>query len=374
MIKTCDVGSMPFTGNFTMFKKGAQPIDPLIEMLHGDSNFKEKKYFEEKIVQSYLDKIRIGIDVPSYPQFRDMNKMFLNTIRGIQRSKRGYEVIDKLTLKKGSTLIPEIRVLKEKSKEISQKINTPLKVRLCITGPYTLASTCVNKNAEVVKWFGEAIVQILEENCFRGKYGNVEIVSVDEPVFGMVDDPQLDVGTTGRETLLKSWENIFAQIKVKNVESCLHLHSTKNEDFWGIQSLDIIESHVDDPIYTADTTKQFLETEDKYLKASISRTVFDDLIRNEIVRKMKQIKEITLNQKIADAWTGIRKGSINATQYIETQDIMKKRLVQIINRYDKERVPYTGPECGLRSFPTYNSAIECLRRVVKATQETNFIV
>jgi len=372
MIKTCDVGSMPFPGNFKKFTKGAQPIDPLMELLHVDKDSKERKYFEEKVVQNYIDKIRAGIDVPSYPQFRDMNEMFLNTIRGIKKSKRGYEVIDKLMIKKGYASILEVRVLRQKKREISQKIDKPLKVRLCITGPYTLASTCVNKNADLVKWFGEAIEQIIEENCFRGKHGGVSIVSVDEPVFGMVDDPQLDVGSRGRETLMKTWENIFHRIKLKSIQSCLHLHSTKNEDFWGIKSLDIVESHVNDTLYTSDKTKKFLEKEDKYLKASISITVFDDLIRKEIERNMRHINESTLNQKIADVWTGIRKGRITATHYIETLEIMKKRLLQIINRYNIERVPYAGPECGLRSFPTYNSAIECLRRVVRATQETNF--
>jgi methionine synthase II (cobalamin-independent) len=137
-------------------------------------------------------------------------------------------------------------------------------------------------------------------------------------------------------------------------------------------SLDIVESHVDDCLYTSEKTKKLLEKEDKYLKASISITVFDDLIKKEIERNMNQIDEIMLNQKIADVWTGIKKGRINATQYIETLEIMKKRLLQIINRYGIERVPYAGPECGLRSFPTSNSAMECLRRVVKATQETNF--
>ena len=372
IIKTCDVGSMPFPGNFKKFIKGAKLIDPLMELLHVDKESKERKYFEEKVVQNYIDKIRIGIDVPSYPQFRDMNEMFLNTIRGIKKSKRGYEVIDKVTVKKGYASIPEVRVLRQKNKEISQKIDKLLKVRLCITGPYTLASTCANKNEDLIKKFGEAVEQIIEENCFRGKYGGVSIVSIDEPVFGMVDDPQLDIGSIGREILIKTWENICHRIKLKSVQSCLHLHSTKNEDFWKIKSLDIVESHVNDTLYTSSETKNKLEKEDKYLKASISITVFDDLIRKIIEKNMRSINEITLNQKIADVWTGIRKEKITATHYIETLEIMKKRLLQIINRYGIERVPYAGPECGLRSFPTYNSAIECLRRVVKATKETNF--
>lgn len=371
IIKTCDVGSMPFPGNFKKFIKGAQHIDPLMELLRVNKDSKERKYFEDKVVQNYIDKIKVGIDVPSYPQFRDMNEMFLNTIKGIKKSKRGYEVIDRLTLKKGYASIPEVHVLKQKKREISQKIGKTLKVRLCITGPYTLASTCVNKNADLIKKFGEAIEQIIDENCFRGKYGGISIVSIDEPVFGMVDDPQLDVGSRGRETLMKTWENICHRIKLKSIQSCLHLHSTKNEDFWGIKSLDIVESHVNDTLYTSNETKKFLEKEDKYLKASISITVFDELIRKKIERDIRPINESTLNQKMADVWTGIKNSKITAIDYIETLEIMKKRLLQIINRYDIERVPYAGPECGLKSFPTYNSSIECLKRVVVATQETN---
>ncbi|RLI51580.1 hypothetical protein DRO61_02060, partial [Candidatus Bathyarchaeota archaeon] len=124
-------------------------------------------------------------------------------------------------------------------------------------------------------------------------------------------------------------------------------------------------------LYTSNETKKFLEKEDKYLKASISITVFEETIRKKIKREITLINESTLNQKMADVWTGIKNSKITATDYIETLEIMKKRLLQIINRYDIERVPYAGPECGLKSFPTYNSSIECLKRVVVATQETN---
>jgi 5-methyltetrahydropteroyltriglutamate--homocysteine methyltransferase len=373
MIKTCDVGSMPFHGNFKRFLKGVQSIDPLMELLHVDKNVKERKYFEEKVVQNFIDKMRIGIDIPSYPQFRDMNEMFFNITQGIKKSKRGYEVVDKLTVKKRHISIPEVHVIRQKMRKISQIIDKPVKVKLCVTGPYTLSSSCVNKNADVIKWFGEVIVQIIEENCFKGKHGGILLVSIDEPVFGMVDDPQLDVGSSSREMLIKTWETIFHKIKVKKIQSCLHLHNTTNETFWGIKSLDIVESHVNDSLYTSEETKLLLEKEDKYLKASISITLFDDLIRKKIEATMRQINESEVNQKIADIWTEIQKGRLATTGYIETPELMKKRLLQIINRYGMDRVPYAGPECGLKSFPTYSSAIECLRRVVKATQQMNML-
>jgi len=43
-------------------------------------------------------------------------------------------------------------------------------------------------------------------------------------------------------------------------------------------------------------------------------------------------------------------------------------LVKIVENFCENRVLYAGPECGLRSFPTYESAIECLRRVSQAAK------
>jgi len=43
-------------------------------------------------------------------------------------------------------------------------------------------------------------------------------------------------------------------------------------------------------------------------------------------------------------------------------------LVEMVGRFGIERVPYAGPECGLRGFPTYECALECLRRVSSAAR------
>jgi len=54
--------------------------------------------------------------------------------------------------------------------------------------------------------------------------------------------------------------------------------------------------------------------------------------------------------------------------YLEDIGLMKKRLKDILERFGVDRVAMAGTECGLRGFPTYSSAIECLRRVSKAMQ------
>jgi methionine synthase II (cobalamin-independent) len=126
----------------------------------------------------------------------------------------------------------------------------------------------------------------------------------------------------------------------------------------------VIESHVDDPIYEMKKTLRQLESTDKFLKASICIVNFDELIKSRIIASLeKETSESVLNQRIAEVWTSIKSGTVNPTAFVEDTELMKKRLTQIVDRFGVERIPYAGPECGLRGFPSYGSAMECLRRV-----------
>ena len=54
-LKSCDVGSMP------------------------------GKYSPEAVLKGYADKKNAGIDIPNYPQLRDMNEMFLELANCLER-------------------------------------------------------------------------------------------------------------------------------------------------------------------------------------------------------------------------------------------------------------------------------------------------
>ena len=195
------------------------------------------------------------------------------------------------------------------------------------------------------------------------------MVSVDEPVFGLQDDPLIDFGSGGRENLRRAWESIFHKAKSKNAQTVLHLHSTVDELFWDVDSLEVIDSHVDDPLYKMEKTKEKLESTDKFLKASIAFSEFDNLIRRRILSNSREkLTEISINEKIAEMWKGITRGRIDPEIFLEDVDVMKRRLVEIVDWFGVERVPYAGPECGLKGFPTYESAMGCLRRVSGALE------
>jgi len=195
------------------------------------------------------------------------------------------------------------------------------------------------------------------------------LVAVDEPVFGLQDDPLIDFGSEGRENLRKAWESIFHKAKSKNAQTLLHLHNTADELFWEVKSLNVVDCHVDDPFYQMKRTRERLESTDKFLKASISISLFDTLIKNRIITTSRQkITELAVNERIAEAWKGITSRKIEPEIFLENLDIIKKRLVEIVSRFGVERVPYAGPECGLKGFPTYECALECLRRVSSAVK------
>jgi len=362
MVESYDAGSLPFAGDVKKFLEGAKR--------YGSSLNDSVKYFEGKVVEGLLDKVRTGIDVPNYPQFRDMSEMFLGLIDGVEKVKGGYLETDVLSVKEGKEHLPEVLAIRRFSQEIYEKIGSPLRLKVCVTGPYTLSSLFLYKDNEVFSRIGNVISQIVENNIFSEKHVSVGLVSVDEPVFGLLDDPLMDRGSEGRENLRKSWEFIFDKAKSKGAETCLHLHNTADQLFWEVRSLSIIESHLDDPLYQSKKTKDLLESTDKFLKASICVVDFDRLIKDHVVAASQQkMGELTVGQRVAEVWKEIAGGKIDPTVFLESVESMKERLTKIVERFGVERVPYAGPECGLRGFPTYECALECLRRVSKAVKD-----
>jgi 5-methyltetrahydropteroyltriglutamate--homocysteine methyltransferase len=363
MIPTYDAGSIPFSGDFERFSR-ASVSEPLLELIYPS----DKKYFEGKVIESFIDKIHTGISIPNYPQFRDMNEMFLNCINGLTKTKRGYTVTNRMSVDNRKLKIPEVSAISNHEKYIYERTGRHFNLKICVPGPYTLYSLFENRNSRLLTELGAVISKFIENTVFNGKYGNVSLVAVDEPTFGIIDDPILDHGTAGREELLDSWEKVFQKIRSKTAQSIIHLHKTTNELFWQTKSLNIIESHVDDPLYHSRHTKEYLENFDKSLKASVCITDFDALINK--MEKSLGVSEKKLGQRVANVWNDIRGGTINPAIFLEDVNVMSARLIKVVKNCGN-RVKYAGPECGLKSFPTYDSAMECLRRVNEATKKVN---
>ncbi len=342
-METYDVGSLPVPGDERRLEEGRRK--------YAKEGGEEAEYFERLVVSSFLDKIRCGIDLPNYPQFSDMISSFLEPLRGVRRKGEGYVLEEEPSLRPGEEVLPEVRALLRNSGELGEG-----RMKVCVTGPYTLASLFPGWDESLFTLLSRPLAELVSHNLPRGRGLRVELLSLDEPVFG-VDDPRLDRGSEGREVLLKAWEEVLGAARRKGVRTSLHLHRTSDGLFWELQNLEVVESHVDDPLYSSPDTLRLLERKDKFLKVSVARTDFDLLVEGKV----------GTGEKVGEVWRGIREGRVRAEEYLEEEEEMGLRLRKAVEKFG-ERVVYAGPECGLRGFPTYESALECLRRVARAAK------
>jgi methionine synthase II (cobalamin-independent) len=102
--------------------------------------------------------------------------------------------------------------------------------------------------------------------------------------------------------------------------------------------------------------------------ASLCTNDFDKLIRQKIQETQKQANTLTIGEQTAETWKNIKSGRLNPETFLESTNLMKKRLTKIIERFGPEKVPYAAPECGLRGFPSYRCALEYLKRVSNAVK------
>ena len=360
-IKSCDVGSLPFSGNLTKFLDGASKFGSSCSDDAGS-------YFRSKVIASFVDKDQTGINVPYYPQFRDMNHMFLELIDGVEKLEKGYVQFKDMSLKERGKSIPEVKVIKENSREISEVLGHSFEFGVCVTGPYTLSSQFALRDTGLFLRLGRLISQLVKNTVFNEKHARVSMISVDEPIFGFLDDPLIDPDCEGRENLRKAWELITRVSKANSnsAHTCLHLHSTADRLFWEVESLDVVESEMNNYLYQSKETKKLLEAYDKLLKAMVCTTNFNELIREKATASHQQKADI--NEEIKEKWKKILNRELNATIFLEDVALIRKRILDIASRYGSERVPYASPECGLRGYPTYECALECLRRVALATK------
>jgi len=360
-IKSCDVGSLPFSGNFAQFLDGASKFE-------SSSSNDASSYFCSEVITSFIDKAQTGINIPYYPQFRDMNSMFLELIDGIEKLKKGYVESKHVSLRTTGVSVPEVKVIKENSRRISGQLNHSFELGICVTGPYTLSSQFAVRDTGLFLRLGRLISQLIENTVFSNKHGRVSLISVDEPIFGFLNDPLIDPDSEGRENLREAWELITNTSKAKSnsAQTCIHLHSTSDKLFWEVESLDIVEAEMKNFLYQSKDTKKLLEAYDKFLKATTCTADFDELIREKAATSNQRNADI--NQKIKENWEKILNGQLNPTSFLEDTALIRKRVLDIANRYSQERVPYASPECGLRGYPTYECALECLRRVALATR------
>jgi 5-methyltetrahydropteroyltriglutamate--homocysteine methyltransferase len=365
-ITSSDIGSLPSISSPEALSSGARLSNSLLPLLGlSDPNYVA---FRDDVVTAFIDKLKMGVKVPNYPQFRDMNQMFLALMEGVEKTEGGLVAVRKVRAKLGAG-IPEVEAIKGSASAVRDAAGVDrFRVKVCVTGPYTLASLFQVRTPELIVDLGRALGEILSRSMFSSQSAEVTHVCVDEPVLGFMNDPLLDYGSDGRETLRRAWDHICGVATSRGADTSMHLHNTSENLFWDVEHLGSVMSHVGDPLYTQESVKRRLDETDKMIWATIGVTQFDNLIGYHYAA---QDYGGDMPEKIGETWTGIKKGSVDPYMFLEESTVMEKRLEAISGFFGADRIVYASPECGLNSFPGYEVAMECLKRTMEAISGFN---
>lgn len=292
------------------------------------------------IRDAMIQKIVAGVDIPTYPQFRDMNQQFLDIINDESISE------EPMIIRKEKARIIELEALEDVGKDYKQKTGKILDIRICITGPVELYTKQFGGTAynDILNAFSTSIDRFIDNSIDNAKQFKIKTISIDEPSIGI--NPQI---MFSENDIIKALEKATKTASVQKIDTEIHLHSPLYYNIvCKIPTINIIgvESAAN-PSYFDLIDKKDLEEYDKFLRVGISRTDIFNMAAS-------------LNEKYdTNVWKEPSKlGEI--TEKMETPHTIEKRLKKAYELFN-DRIKYAGPDCGLGSWPNQELAFSLLK-------------
>jgi 5-methyltetrahydropteroyltriglutamate--homocysteine methyltransferase len=290
--------------------------------------------FHQVIIDSFMRKCSAGLDVANYPQHYDMNKQFTDVI---------HKVMDKGTylVEEKEAIVPEVHVINEEAKRLYEETEKKVSLRVSITGPLELYLKEVGTTPyiDILLMLAETAKRFAKNSILNSKYVKTEVVSLDEPSFGFQEI------TADRDTISAVLEKAF---DFGGVVKQIHLHSpSRIADLLEVRKLDVLSfEFAASPKNVEGVSKTMLERADKQIRVGISRTDID-AITAELYDKRITHPE--------------------AEQLVESEEVIRKRLIVAKEKYG-DTMTFTGPDCGLGSWPSQEAAQLLLKRTVDAVK------
>lgn len=292
------------------------------------------KNFYKVIIDSFRKKIEAGLDIINYPQHYDIHKQFTEIIR--EATNKGTYVVEE-----EKAVIPEVHVIGTEAKRLFEIYEKKILLRVCITGPIELYLKEIGTigYSDILFMFAETVRKFAKNAILDSKYIKTEIISLDEPSFG-IQDIQID-----KDIVLEAMEKALS---FNGPTKQVHLHSVSRvKEVLEIGNLDVISlEYASSPKNIKSVSKKLLEKTDKTIRVGITRTDIDAIIA-ELYEK------------------GITKPRLE--QIIESEETIRRRFLTAKARYG-ERMPFTGPDCGLGGWPSQDTAQLLLKRTVNAVK------
>ncbi len=284
------------------------------------------------LVRDTLDqKISAGVEVPTYPQFRDMIRMFLDPIEDPDLSESPY------LIKNEKAEILELRALRPGER-----------VRVCITGPVELYLSAFGATAysDILFSLATSVARFLEN---AKEAGVMAVASLDEPSLGISSSIVF-----GEDEILQALE--IASSPCRGMDCEVHLHSPLYaEPCARVPGISIVgvESAAH-PDYLRLIDRKLLEETETYLRAGIART---DILAMAARRNER------LGTNLWDDPSRLEKEIIE----MESVPVIKKRLEHAHLEFG-DRLRAVGPDCGLGSWPSQALACRLLGNCAEAVR------
>jgi len=334
-----DIGSFPLPPYLTRETFDKAYFSSRKAILEGRDITKDRflfKNFYQVVVDSFLMKLRAGLDVANYPQHYHMHRQFAEVIHDAM-DKGTYLVDEK------DAVIPEVQVIRREAKELSEKIGSKVSLRVCVTGPFELylKEVGTTEYRDVLSMFAENTRSFAKNSIINSKYIRTEVVALDEPSLGFQNV------TDEKDLLVDIYEKAF---NFTGVSKHIHLHSTaKAPDVSEVENLEVLSfEYAASPKNIENVSKSMLEKTDKQIRIGISRTDIDSILAE-------------LHDK------GITKPSID--QLVENVKTIRKRFLAAKEKYG-ELMTFAGPDCGLGGWPSQAAAQLVLKRTVDAVRSS----
>ncbi len=332
-----DIGSFPLpagTNRETFAKAYQQTREAIINGKDPTSDPFLQKNFCSIVIESFRRKVACGLDVVNFPQQFSGIRQVGDAVH--EAMEKGSFVVDW-----EKAVLPEVYVINQNAKALSEEFGKKIQLRVSIFGPIEQYLHEVGATAypDVLDGFAQTINRFAKNAILNNKYIETKVISIDEPSLGHTNlsaTPELV-----RETLQKAYD-------FQGPTKQIHLHfTTEIHNLLNVKGLDILSfEYAASPKNIEAVPKSMLERADKQIRVGIARTDID-AIWAELYEK------------------GITKPSNE--QLVETQETITKRYRFAKEKYG-ERMTFTGPDCGLGSWPSQEAATLLLKRTVESVK------
>jgi 5-methyltetrahydropteroyltriglutamate--homocysteine methyltransferase len=292
--------------------------------------------FCEVTVDAFRKKLHSGLDVVTYPQQYDGIRQVSDVIHKAM-AEGSFLVEEK------QAVLPEVHLIGEEAKALSEEFGKRIPLRVCLFGPLEqyLKEVGTVPYSDVLESVAETIRRFAKNSILNSKYVKTEVISIDEPSFGF------QTIAAGSDVISGVLEKAFDfQGAVKQI----HLHSASRlPDLLDVGNIDVLSfEYAASPKNIEGVSRNLLERADKRVRVGVSRTDIDSIVA-----------ELHDN--------GVEKPT--AEQLVDDEETIRKRFVAAKEKYG-DRMTFTGPDCGLESWPSQEAACLLLERTVKAIKSS----